>query len=359
MTQNRATFQQNGAAIALPSSSNNDINLSSVTRGEKAFAHILYVPYEMDIKKFMKDHWEKNPLHIKRNDCEYYADLKVSTKSIDEMLRKHVIEYTKNIDITSYENNLRETHNPDGRAMPGFVWDSYRNGCSVRLINPQTFIGPLHNFCATLQEYFHCLVGANVYLTPPNSQGFAPHYDDIEAFVLQIEGKKEWQLYPPRSDKEVLPRESSGNFRPDEIGAPNSSIILSPGDMLYFPRGWIHQARTVPDCHSLHITVSVYQKNSYAELFEELTKQALQKAIEENIDFRRGVPVDIWNKFGETYSDCDSNDRRNKMKTVFTDMFTKLVDYVDIDAAVDRMAIKYQHDALPPVLWTHFQLLFL
>ena len=34
-----------------------------------------------------------------------------------------------------------------------------------------------------LQEYFHCMVGTNAYLTPKNSQGFAPHYDDIEAFV--------------------------------------------------------------------------------------------------------------------------------------------------------------------------------
>lgn len=47
------------------------------------------------------------------------------------------------------------------------------------------------------------------YLTPPGTQGFAPHYDDIEAFVLQLEGKKQWSLYNPRSDNETLPRFSS------------------------------------------------------------------------------------------------------------------------------------------------------
>ena len=34
--------------------------------------------------------------------------------------------------------------------------------------------------------------GANVYLTPAGCQGFSPHYDDINAFVLQLEGEKRW-----------------------------------------------------------------------------------------------------------------------------------------------------------------------
>lgn len=41
------------------------------------------------------------------------------------------------------------------------------------------------------------------YLTPPGSQGFAPHYDDIEAFVVQLEGRKHWRLYNPRYSKKL------------------------------------------------------------------------------------------------------------------------------------------------------------
>lgn len=232
-----------------------------------------------------------------------------------------------------------------------FFYDIYKRLCvSVTgLINPQTFIGPLHRYNATLQEYFHCLVGANIYLTPPNSQGFAPHYDDIEAFVLQIEGKKEWTLYAPRSENEKLPRESSGNFQQNEIGEPVFTQILEPGDLLYFPRGWIHQAKTVSNCHSLHVTLSVYQKTSYAELFEELAKQAVKDAIETDVSFRRGVPLDIWNQFGETHFGYKENARRINIKNILTNMFQKLQNHLDIDAAVDKMAMKFQHDALPPV----------
>lgn len=67
-----------------------------------------------------------------------------------------------------------------------------------------------------LQEHFQSFVGANVlvklrhlftsvvsnvchsYLTPAGMQGFAPHSDDIEAFVMQLDGKKRWKLYSPR-----------------------------------------------------------------------------------------------------------------------------------------------------------------
>lgn len=96
---------------------------------------------------------------------------------------------------------------------------------------------------SALQEYFGTSVGANIYLTPSGTQGFAPHYDDIEAFVLQLEGKKRWRVYSPRNESESFPRYSSGNFRDDEIGNPVIDCILEAGDLLYFPRGFIHQVK--------------------------------------------------------------------------------------------------------------------
>lgn len=102
---------------------------------------------------------------------------------------------------------------------------TFQKGCSIRLLNPQTFSRNVWLLNTSLQEFFGCSVGANMYvasyvyfaskvfvifscsftpyvmvryLTPPGSQGFAPHYDDIEAFVIQLEGQKQWKLYNPR-----------------------------------------------------------------------------------------------------------------------------------------------------------------
>jgi lysine-specific demethylase/histidyl-hydroxylase NO66 len=75
------------------------------------------------------------------------------------------------------------------------------------------------------------MVGANVYLTPPGTQGFAPHFDDVDAFLLQLEGKKQWRLYKPKNE-DRLARVSSRNFTQEEIGQPCLETTLNAGDML-------------------------------------------------------------------------------------------------------------------------------
>lgn len=321
------------------------VETDSVEEGLKVFKWMI-APFNPD--EFLNQVWEKKPLHIARNKPAYYKEI-ISTPVIDNMLRNETIQFTKNIDITSYEDGQRETHNPEGRAHPHLVWDFYLNGCSIRLLNPQTYIPKLHLLNATMQEFFNSFVGANAYLTPPDSQGFAPHYDDIEAFILQAEGKKHWRIYKPRFENETLPRVSSKNFDQEEIGEPIMEVTLEAGDMLYFPRGYIHQGVTINGEHSLHVTVSMYQKHSWADLFEKLVPAALQMAINENVELRRGLPFDIYDNFGLVHSDSKTP-RRKEITKLTQSLFDKIKGYLPIDDAVDQMNKNYQHDALPPVL---------
>ncbi|XP_065364989.1 bifunctional lysine-specific demethylase and histidyl-hydroxylase NO66 isoform X2 [Calliphora vicina] len=325
----------------------NIVKLSSIEEGKRAFKWLLNPVKGED---FFAKYWEQKACMIKRQQSNYFGHL-ISFESIDQMLLKNHVEFTKNIDVTTYKNGVRETLNPEGRALPPVVWDHYGQGCSIRLLNPQTFLPGLFTLSTTMQEYFQCLVGANAYLTPPNSQGFAPHYDDIEAFVLQIEGRKRWKLYKPRSTSEILPRFSSKNFTQQEIGKPVLEEVLEPGDVLYFPRGTIHQACTEPGYHSLHITLSVYQKQSFADLFEKMLPLMLQKAIASNVDLRRGLPLHAWQHAGIAYSDDSTKERADLTKKV-TQLMHKCMRDMPLqeimDAGMDQLAKKFQHEALPP-----------
>lgn len=283
---------------------------------------------------------------------KYFADL-LSIAQIDAAINKEHVEYTTNVDVTSYADGQRTTLNPDGRANSTELWGFYNEGCSVRFLNPHLFFPRIYKLNATLQEYFSCMVGANVYLTPPNSQGFAPHYDDIEAFVLQVEGRKHWRVYAPRSVEETLPRVSSPNYGQDDIGEAILDVVLEPGDMLYFPRGFIHQANTVPGHHSLHITLSTYQKNSWADFMETCMKSALATAIRSDVEFRKGVPLNMAQHLGAVHAysgEVAESAERKKMISRVRSLFTRMGEFLGVDEAADELQKKFQHDALPPQL---------
>ena len=71
------------------------------------------------------------------------------------------------------------------------------------------------------------LANAKLHIDSFYSQGFAPHYDDVEVFIMQLEGKKRWRLYQPRNSHETLPRFSSQNFQQNEIGK-DFKYVLEP-----------------------------------------------------------------------------------------------------------------------------------
>ncbi|XP_066532221.1 ribosomal oxygenase 1 [Hoplias malabaricus] len=318
---------------------------NSRERANRLFQWLIY-PHQA--KTFFRDYWEKKPLLIKRQNPEYYQGL-FSTAEFDSILRNDDVQYGVNLDVTSYANDQRETHNPPGRALPYTVWDFYENGCSLRMLNPQAFSSTVWNVLSILQEKFGSMAGSNVYLTPAGTQGFAPHYDDIEAFLMQLEGKKHWRVYNPRSADETLPVVSSPNFKQAEVGKPIMDIVLEAGDLLYLPRGFIHQGNCLPDAHSMHITISSFQRNSWGDLLLKVMPAALEMAMEEDVEFRKGLPVDYLTFMGVQNSDKE-DPRRDKFLSHIEGLMKKLVSYAPVDAAVDQKAREFLHDCLPPVL---------
>ena len=111
-------------------------------------------------------------------------------------------------------------------------------------------------------------VRANVYFTPPQSQGFAAHYDDHEVLVLQLHGEKRWRIH---GEAAKWPRKPMLDpLSTDPLRSKAQELTLQTGDVLYVPRGFAHEAEAQATS-SLHLTLSI-QAATWSDVFERLVE---------------------------------------------------------------------------------------
>ncbi|KAI6190333.1 Bifunctional lysine-specific demethylase and histidyl-hydroxylase [Aphelenchoides bicaudatus] len=306
------------------------------------------------IQTFFEEIYGKRAMVIQRRSPDYYKQV-FPTTAFYRMFQENFLEYGVNINIASYANGVRQTHNPNGRAYAGAIRSFIDQNKSVQCVNPQSFNQDIHYLCEILQDMFNCFVGANCYYTPKGSSGFAPHFDDIDAFLIQTEGQKHWKVYAP-SDEEQWPLESSGNFTPEEMEERQENLVfdgvLKAGDVLYLPRGFIHCAKTDSKHDSLHVTISVAQKHSYSNLLENVVTKLLEAKIEEIPQLRKSLPPDVLDICGVSDSTYENDNCLPNLETpiaIYLQQFQ--IGLSDtIQSAVDDLGRDFMRKALPPLL---------
>ncbi|KAF7651231.1 hypothetical protein LDENG_00113810 [Lucifuga dentata] len=240
-------------------------------------------------EEFFRDYWEKKPLHLQRSEAST-ASCYQSLFQLSDLkgLCSQGLEYGRDVNICRCINGKKKVLNKDGRVNYGVLHkDFVRNKATIQFHQPQRFKDELWRIQEKLECFFGALVGSNVYITPQESQGLPPHYDDVEVFILQLEGQKRWRLYSPTVP---LAREYSLESE-DNIGKPTHDIVLQTGDLLYFPRGTIHQAETpVGMEHSTHLTLSTYQNLSWGDLLLDVFPGVLFDRSSTDVSLRQGIP---------------------------------------------------------------------
>lgn len=151
-------------------------------------------------------------------------------------------------------------------------------------------VGGLHpaiaQLSAALSKEFAAQIGANIYCSFKNVQAFGPHLDMHHVFAIQVEGEKVWRLYRNRIgdivDLPAIGRDLTQWYSAN-CGPLVSEITMKPGDVLYLPRGWFHDA-LAKDGPSLHVTFSV------TPLYGRILFSLLEHAAMQDSDFRQYFP---------------------------------------------------------------------
>ncbi|XP_034540170.1 ribosomal oxygenase 2 isoform X2 [Notolabrus celidotus] len=243
----------------------------------------------LDSETFFREFWEKKPIHLQRSDPSLVSYYKSLFQLSDlQALCSQGLQYYTDVNVVRCIKGQKKDLNQEGRVKHSVLNKNLvQNKATIQFHQPQRFKDELWRIQEKLECFFGTLVGSNVYITPEESQGLPPHYDDVEVFILQLEGQKNWRLYSP-----TVPLAAEYCVEPeDRIGSPTHDITLKEGDLLYFPRGTIHQASTPAGVHhSTHLTLSTYQRMSWGDLLSDVTPSMLGERSRTDVSLREGVP---------------------------------------------------------------------
>jgi hypothetical protein len=232
----------------------------------------------MDVATFLRDYWEQQPLHVSRQDPCYYADL-LTLDDLDAILAVSPVR----AGVFRVVANGSESEVPEGPNALQPVYERYRSGATVIVNGLNERWEPLQRLCRGLAAESSGRSWINVYLTPPGSQGFAAHYDTHDVFIAQVHGTKHWRLYdsPILLPLQSQPHEKDGTAP----GPPVQEFDLSAGDVVYIPRGCIHDA-TSNDTASLHLTIAI---GAYP--WANVVREAVSSIVSGDVRFRRSLPI--------------------------------------------------------------------
>ncbi|HWY62282.1 MAG TPA: cupin domain-containing protein [Rhizomicrobium sp.] len=94
---------------------------------------------------------------------------------------------------------------------------------------------------------------ANLYAGWRSQRAFDVHWDPHEVMVLQLSGRKRWQVFAPTR---LHPLKDDSEKALPPTASPVWEGIMNDGDMLYLPRGWWHVAYPL-DEPSLHVSFGI------------------------------------------------------------------------------------------------------
>lgn len=233
---------------------------------------------------FFARYYESEALIVAHEAPRRFAEL-VSIDDIDRIVT-NVDLHEGQIDLADASRELSRDDYMDsgGLADRGAIADLHRAGATIILQHAHQLDPKLSRFCRSMEHVFSSHVQTNLYLTPPNAQGFRTHYDNHDVFVVQVTGEKAWRLYEKPVDTPY--RGEHFEHGKHESGELKQEFTLKAGDCAYVPRGLMHDASTSGDEASLHITVGLITR-TWADLMLEAVSEAALRLP----SLRRSLPA--------------------------------------------------------------------
>ena len=161
-------------------------------------------------------------------------------------------------------------------------------GATLVLDRVEDLSPELAAFTRHLESVLGASVVCNVYCSWQAHPGFPSHNDTTDVYVLHLAGVKRWKIYSGRA---LHPSDYAGHHyshqSPEHHAQAKGQVLqdleLSPGDVLYLPRGQYHDALAGSEA-CLHLSFGINRALGLDFM------QVLMKSLADDAHFRQALP---------------------------------------------------------------------
>jgi len=224
---------------------------------------------------FFDRHYDREPLYVSGNSDKFSAVFSWNALNgllnMPNMWTSRTVKLARDGVTLPAEQFCRPVYGREGRTVmeadPAKMRRHLRDGATLVLDFVECLSQPVASVAAAMQVWFGGPTTCNLYCSWRSQQGFASHFDTTDVVVLQIVGSKKWRIYRGRFENPVeapgfettgYPQEFHEGTKGDVLMTPE----LTPGDLLYLPRGQYHDALASTEA-SLHLTFGVTQATGH------------------------------------------------------------------------------------------------
>ena len=221
----------------------------------------------MSVDEFLAEYRGRKPLHI-QGAADKFANV-MSWDSLSALINQTSIWSSASLQLVMDGNRVSP---PDycapaaGRdggqvMMPDTdrVRQWLQRGASLLLNDIDHLSSGLKSAAASLEAGLGGKVQCNLYCSWKAHPGFGSHYDTHEVFAVHIAGEKVWRMYEcPTPDviRHAHFMNDEDAFHEKNKGKLTDEITLKPGDLLYIPRGWYHDALAKSEA-TIHVAMGL------------------------------------------------------------------------------------------------------
>ena len=245
-------------------------------------------------EQFFAEYYDRQPLHV-RGDAAKFAQV-LSWRQVNRLLDMTHVWSGTSLKLVMDSQTIppeqfctramgrdgAQLLQPDAKLVQGWI----AKGASVVMNDVDSLTPGLASVSNALEAAGLGKAQANVYISWQSHKAFRTHYDTHDVWAVQVEGEKDWNIWDGRAEWPIPHPVFKGQpqaHHDQARGKLRGVVKMKPGDLLYLPRGWYHDALAEAPA-SVHIAYGVH-----APLGMDLVNILVERVLYD-AEFRKPLP---------------------------------------------------------------------